>query len=229
MVRLAGLGDAQAGPAVGRPAAAGRAGPRDRERARGAAARRAARRARPEAAPGDAARAQADPARGRHHLRLRHPRPGGGADDERPPGRVQPGPDRAARHARSRCTSGRPASSSPASSASPTCSSATAGGSRSARRRSGCSADGEQPPAGRPRRAGRIEEVTYLGMVTRYVVELTAGGTAHRGRQNLETAAAEALGARAAGGHAWPGATTRRTRSAPGRRPASPDEQKENA
>ena len=28
------------------------------------------------------------PGRGRHHLRLRHPRPGGGADDERPPGRV---------------------------------------------------------------------------------------------------------------------------------------------
>ena len=64
-----------------------------------AAARRAARRARPQAAPGDAVRAQADPARGRDHVRLRHPRPGGGADDERPPGRVRRGPDRAGRRA----------------------------------------------------------------------------------------------------------------------------------
>ena len=30
----------------------------------------------------DAVRAQAHPARGRHHVRLRDPRPGGGADDE---------------------------------------------------------------------------------------------------------------------------------------------------
>ena len=89
----------QAGPAVRRPAPAGGAGPRDRQRARGPAAGRAARRPGPEAAPGDAAGAQADPARGRHHLHLRHPRPGGGADHERPPGRVQPGPDRAAGHA----------------------------------------------------------------------------------------------------------------------------------
>jgi ABC-type sugar transport system ATPase subunit len=41
-----------------------------------------------------------DPARGRHHLRLRHPRPGRGADDERPDRRLQPRPDRAGRHAR---------------------------------------------------------------------------------------------------------------------------------
>ena len=50
----------------------------------GAAARRAARRPRPEAAQGGAGRAQEPAARARHHLRLRHPRPGGGADDERP-------------------------------------------------------------------------------------------------------------------------------------------------
>ena len=50
----------------------------------GAAARRAARRARPEAPQGAAARAEADPARRRHHVRLRDPRPGGGADDVRP-------------------------------------------------------------------------------------------------------------------------------------------------
>ena len=45
-------------------------------RPEGAAARRAARRARPQAARADAGRAEGDPARGRHHLRLRHPRPG---------------------------------------------------------------------------------------------------------------------------------------------------------
>ena len=73
-------------------------------------------------------------------------------------------------------TSGRRASSSPASSASPTCSSAAAGASRSARRRSGCCGEGEQPPAGSHAEPGRIEEVIYLGMVTRYVVALTAGG-----------------------------------------------------
>ena len=39
----------------------------------------------------DADRAQGDPARGRHHLRLRHARPGGGADDERPDRGLQRG------------------------------------------------------------------------------------------------------------------------------------------
>ena len=61
--------------------------------ARAGVARRAARRARPQAASGDAARAQAPAARGRHHVRLRHPRPGRGARDVGPhrdhgPGRV---------------------------------------------------------------------------------------------------------------------------------------------
>ena len=37
-----------------------------------------------EAARGDADRAQGDPAAGRHHLRLRHPRPGGGAREQPP-------------------------------------------------------------------------------------------------------------------------------------------------
>ena len=70
-------------PALRRPAAARRAGPGPRQPARGAAARRAARRPRPQAAPADAARAQADPDRGRHHVRARHARPGGGHDDGR--------------------------------------------------------------------------------------------------------------------------------------------------
>ena len=73
-----------AGGALRRSAPAGRARPGAGQPARRAAARRAARRPRPEAAPRDAAGAQADPAEHRHDLRLRHPRPGGGADDVRP-------------------------------------------------------------------------------------------------------------------------------------------------
>ena len=94
------LREALARPALRRPAPARRARARDRQPPEGAAARRAARRARPQAAPGDAGRAQAHPGRRRHHLRLRHARPGGGADDERPPRRLQRGPDRAGRPAR---------------------------------------------------------------------------------------------------------------------------------
>ena len=45
------------------------------------------------------------PAGARDDVRLRHARPGGGAHDERPDRRLQPGPDRADRHARRRCTS----------------------------------------------------------------------------------------------------------------------------
>ena len=87
----------QAGAALGRPAAARRARARDRQRAAGPPARRAARRARPEAAPGDADLPQGAAARPRDHLRLRHARPGRGADDERPARRLQRGPDRAGR------------------------------------------------------------------------------------------------------------------------------------
>ena len=98
MVRLDGY-ERQAGPALGRPAAAGRARAGARQPAPGPPPRRAARRPRPQAPRGDAARAQGDPAGGRDHLHLRDPRPGGGAHDERPPGRLQPRPDRAGRHA----------------------------------------------------------------------------------------------------------------------------------
>ncbi len=97
MVRLDGLRRAPAGSAVGRPAPAGRPRPGARQPAAGAAARRAARCARPEAARGDADRAQGDPAGGRDHVHLRDPRPGGGAHDERPARRLQPGSDRAGR------------------------------------------------------------------------------------------------------------------------------------
>ena len=111
-----------AAPALRRPAAAGRAARALVNRPTGAAARRAARRARPQAARRDADRAQADPARGRHHLRVRHPRPGGGAHDERPDRRLQRGPGRAGGHAGRALRGARAARSSPASSAPPTCS-----------------------------------------------------------------------------------------------------------
>ncbi len=52
---------------------------------------------------------------------------------------------------------------------------------------------GEAVPFGAHVEEGRIEEVTYLGMVTRYRIALDAGGAIVAIRQNLETAAAEAL------------------------------------
>ena len=67
---------------------------------RRAAARRAARRARPPAARRDAARAQAPPVAARHHVRVRDPRPGRGAVDERPHRRHARRPHRAARRFR---------------------------------------------------------------------------------------------------------------------------------
>ena len=105
MVRLEGYDEPQAGPALGRPAAARRARAGARQPAPRAAARRAARRARPQAPRGDAGRAQGHPAAGRDHVHLRDPRPGGGAHDERPDRGVQPRPDRAGRRARPSSTS----------------------------------------------------------------------------------------------------------------------------
>jgi putative spermidine/putrescine transport system ATP-binding protein len=43
---------------------------------------------------------------------------------------------------------------------------------------------------------GRIKDVVYAGMVTRYVVELDRGGELQVVRQNLETSSAEVLDAR---------------------------------
>ena len=101
MVRLPGVEGRRPDPALGRPAPAGRARARDRQPPARAAARRAARRARSEAAPADAARAEVDPARAQraHHVHLRHPRPGRGADDERPHRRLLDRAHRAGRHA----------------------------------------------------------------------------------------------------------------------------------
>jgi len=56
--------------------------------------------------------------------------------------------------------------------------------------------EGETPSPGTRAERGRIEDVIYLGMVTRYVIALEAGGTLMAVRQNLETAAADALEAK---------------------------------
>ena len=104
--RAARLRRAQARPAFRRPAPARGAGPRAGQPAQGAAARRAARRARPQAARADAGGAEGAAEVARHHLRLRHPRPGRGAVDGRPRRRLQRRPDRAGRHAARRSTSG---------------------------------------------------------------------------------------------------------------------------
>ncbi len=120
------LRQADAGPALRRAAPAGGAGPRARARARHPAARRAARRHRSQAPQGDAARAQVAQQAARHHLRLRHPRPGRSAHHVRPDrghGQRAGGP---ARHARRRSTRTRAPPSWPSSSASPTSSTAPA-------------------------------------------------------------------------------------------------------
>ena len=86
--------------AVGRPAAAGRAGPGAGDPAAGAAARRAALGAGRQGARAAARRDPACSARGRHDDAVRHARPGGGARRRRPGRRDEPGQARTARRAR---------------------------------------------------------------------------------------------------------------------------------
>ena len=178
-------------PALGRPAPAGRARARAREPAEGAAPRRAAGRARPQAAPADAERAAHDPRRGRHHVRLRDARPGGGAHHERPHGRLRRRADRAGRPAGGRLR---------------------APGERVRRRvrgrlehrrtrraalhdpaREGPDPGGRRERERAARRGGPHRDVSYVGMVTRYVVELDRGGELQVVRQNLEMSSQEAL------------------------------------
>ena len=104
-------------PAVRRPAAAGRAGPGAGAQPRRAAARRAARRARRQAAPLAQGRAQGAAGAGRHHVPLRHPRPGGGADHVRPAGGDARRPDRADRRPARRLRGARATPTWPTSSA----------------------------------------------------------------------------------------------------------------
>ena len=109
------------GAAVGRPAAAHRAGARAGHVARPAAARRAAVGARRDraraAAPGDP-RAAAQARRDHHHG---HARPGRSASRGRPHRGDEPGRDRAGGRRRWRSTATRPRPSSPTSSAASTC------------------------------------------------------------------------------------------------------------
>ena len=72
------------------------------------------------------------------------------------------------------------------------------GGSRSARRRSASSTRATAADGLHTRDAGRSRDVAYAGMITRYLVELDAGGELQVVRQNLETTSAG--GARGAAG-----------------------------
>jgi putative spermidine/putrescine transport system ATP-binding protein len=57
-------------------------------------------------------------------------------------------------------------------------------------------APGEAGPGGAHVEDGVISDVVYLGVVTRYVVTLDGGGDLVAVRQNLETAAVDALQSR---------------------------------
>jgi putative spermidine/putrescine transport system ATP-binding protein len=57
-------------------------------------------------------------------------------------------------------------------------------------------AEGAAPAGGATVEDGQIRDVVYVGMVTRYVVDLDAGGQLMVVRQNLETSSTEALEAR---------------------------------
>ena len=113
-------GRAAPAAALRRPAAARRARPRARAAARPAAARRAARRARRQDPQAAAPRAQGAAGGGRDHVRVRDPRPGGGAQHERPGRGHEQRQDRAGGHAGDRLRGSRRPCSSPTSSASRT-------------------------------------------------------------------------------------------------------------
>jgi putative spermidine/putrescine transport system ATP-binding protein len=56
--------------------------------------------------------------------------------------------------------------------------------------------ENEEPAAGSVSERGRIREVVYIGMVTRYIVDLEGGGALTVVRQNLETTSADVVEAR---------------------------------
>jgi putative spermidine/putrescine transport system ATP-binding protein len=56
--------------------------------------------------------------------------------------------------------------------------------------------ENDEPAAGSVSERGRIREVVYVGMVTRYVVDLEDGGALTVVRQNLETTSADVVEAR---------------------------------
>ena len=56
--------------------------------------------------------------------------------------------------------------------------------------------ESEEPAAGFVSERGHIREVVYVGMVTRFVVDLEGGGSLTVVRQNLETTSADVVEAR---------------------------------
>jgi putative spermidine/putrescine transport system ATP-binding protein len=56
--------------------------------------------------------------------------------------------------------------------------------------------ENEEPAAGSKSERGRIREVVYVGMITRYVVDLEGGGALSVVKQNLETTSADVVEAR---------------------------------
>ena len=54
-------------------------------------------------------------------------------------------------------------------------------------------AEGDAPPSGHASESGQVHEVIYLGAITRYIVDLDAGGVLVVIRQNLESSSEEVL------------------------------------
>ena len=124
----------------------------------------------------------------RDHVHLRHARPGGGALDERPPGRLQPGPHRADRQPGGGLRAAGHRSSSPTSSAPRTCS---ATGAPCVPRSCASRTSDYAPRPGEETRLGTIEDVVYLGPITRYVVRLEDGSALGVLAQNLAQTSTE--------------------------------------
>ena len=193
LVQLEGLRRSQARTALRRPAAARRTRSRDRQPAAGAAPRRASRRARPQAPPGAPGRAEADPAGARDHVRLRHARPGGGAHDERPPRGVQPRQDRADRRARRGVRASGQRVHRRLRRRLERARAEAAAASRCGRRRSACSATARSRSPASASRGGRFATSSTSASITRYHVELDAGGELTVVSQNLESGSSEVL------------------------------------
>ena len=138
---------------------------------------------------------------GRHHLHLRDPRPGGGAHDERPAGRLQPGPHRADRRAgrglrapgdavrgRFRRDVQPAARRGRASGSSGTAGTFTIRPEKIRLAEPDATVGPDETSA-----TGVVRGVVYLGPDTRYVVTLDAGGELVVTQQNLSTSSTEAL------------------------------------
>ena len=115
-------------------------------------------------------------ARGRDHVHLRDPRPGGGPDDVRPDRGLQRRRRSSRSGLRPRSTSGRTTPSWRGSSACRTCSERD-GQRFTVRPEKIFIVENGQAPSGLHLEEGTIKDVSYAGMVTRYLVDLEAGGS----------------------------------------------------